>query len=63
MTRSDSPKPPEAGHPRHSARTAADKAARQARLAQEMRTNLQKRKAQQRAQRERGKPTDADPKP
>ena len=63
MTRSDPPKPPEAGQPRHSARTAADKAARQARLAQEMRTNLQKRKAQQRAQRERGKPTDADPKP
>ena len=42
--------------PKHSARASAAKAARQARVAQEMRLNLQKRKAQQRAQREKGKP-------
>jgi hypothetical protein len=35
--------------PRHSPRTQADKAARQARLAAEMRQNLLKRKRQQRA--------------
>ena len=59
MARSeDPPKPSEPARPRHSARTAADKSARQARLAQEMRTNLLKRKAQQRAQRERGKAAD-----
>jgi hypothetical protein len=58
MARKDHPQAPEAGQPRYSARTAADKAARRARLAQEMRTNLLKRKAQQRAQRERGKPAD-----
>lgn len=42
--------------PKLSARAAADKAAREARVAQEMRSNLQKRKAQQRAQRDKGKP-------
>jgi hypothetical protein len=47
--------PPKPG-PKHSAATAATKAARQARLAEEMRRNLQKRKAQQRAQRDRVKP-------
>jgi hypothetical protein len=35
--------------PRHTERTRADKAARQSRLAAEMRKNLQKRKRQQRA--------------
>ena len=43
--------PPE--QPKHSARTNAAKAARQARVAQEMRANLLKRKAQQRARRGR----------
>jgi hypothetical protein len=42
--------------PKHAARTSADKAARAARLAQEMRKNLLKRKAQQRAQREKAGP-------
>jgi hypothetical protein len=62
MTRSKEPrKPPPAKRPRpsqpkHSAGTAASKAARQARLAEEMRSNLLKRKARQRAQRDRGKP-------
>jgi hypothetical protein len=42
--------------PKHSARTAADKAARAARLAEAMRENLRKRKAQQRAQRQKGEP-------
>jgi hypothetical protein len=42
--------------PKHSARTRADKAARAARLAQEMRLNLLKRKAQQRAKRSKGAP-------
>ena len=54
-------KPPPPGQPppqepHHSARTRAGKAARQARVAQEMRLNLLKRKAQQRAQREKDKP-------
>lgn len=39
--------------PKHSARTSADKAARAARVAQEMRQNLLKRKAQQRAKHEK----------
>src|ERR671918_686667 len=43
--------------PQHSARTGADKAARAARVAQEMRRNLLKRKAQQRAK----KPSPSDP--
>jgi hypothetical protein len=42
-SRSKEPRQPE-----HSARTAAGKAARAARLAEEMRLNLQKRKARQR---------------
>jgi hypothetical protein len=42
--------------PKHSARTAADKAARAARVAEEMRKNLLKRKAQQRAKREKSPP-------
>jgi hypothetical protein len=42
--------------PKHSARTAADKAARTARVAEEMRKNLLKRKAQQRAKREKSQP-------
>jgi hypothetical protein len=41
--------------PKHSARI-ADKAARAARLADEMRNNLRKRKAQQRAQRQKSEP-------
>ena len=45
-----------AKQPKHSARTAADKAAREARIAQEMRNNLLKRKAQQRAKREKSPP-------
>jgi hypothetical protein len=44
------------GQPKHAARTSADKPARAARLAQEMRKNLLKRKAQQRAQREKAGP-------
>lgn len=47
----DSPK-----QPKLSPRAAADKAAREARLAQEMRSNLLKRKARQRAERAKGKP-------
>jgi hypothetical protein len=48
------PEPPESNDPaqrgpRHSPRTQADKAARQARLGAEMRHNLLKRKRQQRA--------------
>jgi hypothetical protein len=52
------PKKPEnpPKRPRHSARTAAEKAAREARVAEEMRQNLLKRKARQRAQREHRKP-------
>ena len=42
--------------PKHSARTRAEKAARAARVAKEMRLNLLKRKAQQRAKRDQGKP-------
>ena len=45
-----------AEQPKHAPRTAADKAAREARIAQEMRKNLLKRKAQQRAQREKSAP-------
>jgi len=44
-------KPPRA-KPKHTPRAQADQAARQARVAKEMRANLQKRKAQQRARRE-----------
>jgi hypothetical protein len=55
--RSDKPPPSELSEslgvpqrgPRHAPRTQADKAARQARLAAEMRSNLLKRKRQQRA--------------
>jgi hypothetical protein len=43
-----SQEPPQRG-PRHSPRTQADKAVRQARLAAELRQNLLKRKRQQRA--------------
>jgi hypothetical protein len=39
--------------PQHSAQTSAAKAARASRVAEEMRKNLLKRKAQQRAQREK----------
>jgi hypothetical protein len=39
--------------PKHSARTSAEKAARATRLAEEMRKNLLKRKAQQRAKRDK----------
>jgi hypothetical protein len=39
----------EPGRPHHTARTRAEKAARQARLAAELRANLLKRKRQQRA--------------
>ncbi len=39
--------------PKHSARTTAEKAAREARLALAMRKNLLKRKQQQRGQRQR----------
>ena len=46
--------PPE--QPKHAARTSAEKAARAARVAQEMRKNLLKRKAQQRAKREKSRP-------
>jgi hypothetical protein len=42
--------------PRHSAPTRVEKAARAARVAEEMRKNLLKRKAQQRAQREKSEP-------
>jgi hypothetical protein len=42
--------------PRHSAQTRADKAARAARVAEELRKNLLKRKAQQRAKREKSEP-------
>jgi hypothetical protein len=50
------PAKPPPTQPKHSARTSAEKAARQARVAQEMRLNLLKRKAQQRAKGEKGKP-------
>jgi hypothetical protein len=59
MARKDHPQAPAAGQPEYSARTAAAKAARQARLAEEMRTNLLKRKAQQRAKQGPSKPADA----
>jgi hypothetical protein len=42
--------------PKHAARTSAETAARAARVAQEMRKNLLKRKAQQRAKREKSRP-------
>jgi hypothetical protein len=42
--------------PEHSAQTRAEKAARAARIAQQMRKNLLKRKAQQRAKREKAEP-------
>jgi hypothetical protein len=42
-----------ARQPKHSVATEADKAARAARVAQEMRKNLLKRKAQQRAKRDK----------
>ena len=45
-----------ANEPKHAARTSAAKAARAARVAQEMRKNLLKRKAQQRAKREKARP-------
>ena len=48
------PAKPAANEPMHSARTRAEKAARVARVAEEMRLNLLKRKAQQRAKREPG---------
>jgi hypothetical protein len=54
MARSETPPP--ARQPRHLPGTDAAKAARQARLAEEMRKNLQKRKARQRALQEQGKP-------
>ena len=44
------------GQPKHTAQTRADKAARAGRLAEEMRKNLLKRKAQQRAKREKAQP-------
>jgi hypothetical protein len=47
---------PSPKEPKHSARTSAEKAARRARVAQEMRLNLLKRKAQQRARREKDRP-------
>jgi hypothetical protein len=47
---------PASGQPEHSARTRAEKAAREARIAEEMRSNLRKRKAQQRAKRAKGEP-------
>jgi hypothetical protein len=51
MARKD---PPE--QPKLSARASAEQAARAARVAKEMRRNLLKRKAQQRAKRERSEP-------
>jgi hypothetical protein len=50
------PRPEQPAQPKHSARTTADKAARAARVAEEMRKNLLKRKAQQRAKREKSEP-------
>ena len=44
--------------PHHSPRTREEKAARQARLAAELRQNLQKRKRQQRARDDRTPPED-----
>jgi hypothetical protein len=52
MARANDP----AKQPKHSARTSAGKAAREERVAQEMRKNLLKRKAQQRAKREKAQP-------
>ena len=48
-------KPPPV-EPKHSAHTRAEKAAREARVADEMRLNLLKRKAQGRARRAKGEP-------
>jgi hypothetical protein len=56
MARSETPQPPRARQPRHLPGTDAAKAARAARLALEMRKNLHKRKARQRALQEQGKP-------
>jgi hypothetical protein len=50
------PVKPASAAPKHAARTRADKAARAARIAEEMRSNLRKRKAQQRAKRAKGEP-------
>jgi hypothetical protein len=47
---------PASRQPKHGARTGAEKAARDARIAEEMRSNLRKRKAQQRARRAKGEP-------
>jgi hypothetical protein len=57
MTRSDD----RPRQPKHSPHTQAEKAVREARLAEEMRQNLLKRKRQQRAQREAAKPTVVKP--
>ena len=56
MTRSETPPPPRARQPRRLPGTDAAKATRAARLALEMRKNLQKRKARQRALQEQEKP-------
>jgi hypothetical protein len=57
MARPEDPPPrPPAKRPRHLPGTDAAKAARQARVAEEMRANLKKRKARQRALQEQGKP-------
>lgn len=50
-------KPPERrrSEPKHTERTAADKATREARVAEEMRKNLLKRKAQRRARGDAGR--------
>jgi hypothetical protein len=56
MARSETPPPPRARQPRHLPGTDAAKAARAARLALEMRKNLQKRKARQRALQAQEKP-------
>jgi hypothetical protein len=50
------PAKPPSNEPKHSARTRAEKSARAARVAKEMRLNLLKRKAQQRARRAKGEP-------
>ena len=55
-SRSPPPAKPPPKEPEHSARTIAEKAAREARVAQEMRINLLKRKAQQRARRDKDQP-------
>jgi hypothetical protein len=45
-----------ARQPKHTGQTSAAKAARAARVAEEMRSNLLKRKAQQRARQEKSRP-------